>query len=219
MVLLFLGPPGSGKDTQAEVLARNFNFVLVSTGQVMRDEAEKGNPLALEAKKYAAEGKWVPDDMIYQLLGDYLKGSTAKNIIFTGAVRRASQIELLDQTLEKLEMRLDKVLYFDLEDDEILNRITNRLSCPVDGTLYNTYYPSRSPKVAGICDKCGSKLEKREDDKPEIVRNRLAEVRKYDAEILQKYRERGLLLEIDASPEIIQIATEVETRLELKSDE
>lgn len=215
MVLLFLGPPGSGKDTQAELLAAKLGYKVVSTGQVMREEVEKGGELATEAEKFMRQGKWVPDEIVYKLLEQYLKTLETKNIIFTGAVRRASQIPLLDGALKSIDSSLDKVLYFDLPDSEVMNRIANRWFCEKDGTLYNVYYPSRSPKVAGVCDKCGGQLVQREDDKPEIVKTRLEEVRKYDQEILDDYERRGLLLRLDASPSVEEIASNVIQKLDL----
>lgn len=210
MNLLFLGPPASGKDTQAEILSQKLGCTIVSTGQVMRDQAERGNVLAHDALKFAQRGEWVPDEMIYQLLREHLSEMQGRDIILTGAVRRASQIPMLDEALSSVGKQLDLVLYFDLPDEEVVNRTVNRWSCPNDGVLYNLHYASKTPKVVGICDKCGGNLVQRDDDKPDVLRKRLEEVRKYDAEILSVYEGKGILRHIDASPTIEQIAIEVE---------
>ena len=210
MNLLFLGPPASGKDTQAEILAEKLGSQIVSTGQVMRDQADQGNPVAHDALKYAARGEWVPDEMIYQLFGEHLRSLDGRDLILTGVVRRASQVPMLAEALKSVGKQLDMVLYFDLSDDDVINRTVNRWMCPVDGTLYNLHYPDKTPQEIGRCDKCGRNLVQREDDKPEVIKTRLAEVRKYDADIIKSYEEQGILRRIDASPSIEEIAAEVD---------
>lgn len=210
MNLLFLGPPASGKDTQAEILAQKLGYQVVSTGQVMRDQAAAGNPLAHDALKFAKRGEWVPDEMIYQLFEDHLRGIKSDGLIMTGAVRRGSQVPMLDSALKSVGKQLDLVLYFDLTDEDVINRTANRWYCNFDSTLYNLHYPAKTPREIGICDKCGGNLVQREDDKPEVIKTRLSEVRKYDADITKAYEDRGILRRVDASPSIEEIAAEVD---------
>jgi adenylate kinase len=126
MVLLFIGPSGSGKDTQAEILAEKQNFDVISTGDLLRAEMHSGSELGIEIRGYVDQGKWAPDDITYKLLENYLEQNKPENIILTGAVRRESQIPLLNKALENQGLKLDKVVFFDLSDNEVMDRLSIR---------------------------------------------------------------------------------------------
>ena len=126
MILLFLGTTGSGKDTQAEILAADYGFEVISTGQLMRDEIARGTERGNQFHELMEKGEWLSDEATYQLLHEYLKTHHTQNIIFTGAVRRAGQIQLMDETLASLGQKLDKVLYFEVDDVEVMQRLLKR---------------------------------------------------------------------------------------------
>lgn len=207
MVLLFIGPSGSGKDTQAELLRDEYGFKIVSTGAVLRLAAMENSPEGNQITKDIEDGKFVADELMYRRLGNHLKDLDISKLILTGAVRREHQVELLDELLTSLGTKLDKVVYIDLSDEAAVERLANRLYCPVDKTIY--HLDSKPPKVAGRCDKCGGQLIKRSDDYPEAIKERLAEFHDSNREILAKYEQRGQLLRVDGAPGIEEVHRQV----------
>src|SRR3989304_7859577 len=163
MVLLFLGPPGSGKDTQAQILDQHSGFDVISTGDLIRKEMTTGSEIGMKLKEYYDKGLWTPDDLTYKVLQNNLAVEKERNVILTGAVRRLEQIPMLDTALEHLGMKLDRVINFDLPEDKIVERVSGRRFCPVDNMTYHIKY--NPPKVEGICDKDGTVLVARELDR------------------------------------------------------
>ncbi len=213
MILLFIGPSGSGKDTQAQMLADKYGFKVTSTGNVFREVAISKKKEALEVKSYIDKGEWVPDKLVYSLLEEYLEKQGADKLILTGAVRTIAQVSLLDGMLERLGKSLDKVVYFALSSDEAVKRLSGRRVCPVDKSNYHIVF--KPSKVEGKCDLCGADLVQREDDRPEAIRRRLEQFEKENDPILDEYSERGILEEIDAAPPIEDIFAVLERRLGL----
>lgn len=152
------------------------------------------------------------DELVYGLLQVYIKYSRGHDFILSGAVRRKSQIQRLDKVLADIDQQVDKVIVFNLSDDEAVERLSNRLVCKVCSRNYNL--KTQPPKNSENCDVCGSFLSKRDDDKPEAIKNRLLEYHKYNDEILEEYEKRGVLVRIDASRSIDQIHTELREVLE-----
>lgn len=217
MVLLFLGTSGSGKDTQAEILVRDYGFIVVSTGTVSREVIATGSELGKRAKEIIDSGKWLPDEMMYDLLAEYLQDKDISKVIFTGAVRRVSQVPLLDDLLQKRSSKLDKVIYFQLSDEEAIRRLSARWYCPKDSSTYD--YHHKPPRVHGKCDLCGTELAQRSDDTPEGIIARLNEARVTTGPILDEYEKRGILVRIDASPGIEEVARKVSAVLSGKREE
>jgi adenylate kinase len=199
MVLLFIGPSGSGKDTQAQMLEEQYDFEVVSTGQLLRDISEGETKMQTAIKKSMNEG-FLPDNLVYALLEMYLAGSDADKFILTGVVRRESQIEKLDNALLNVNKKLDRVVYFDLSDEEAVKRLGGRSVCRNCATNFHDIYNPEKVKV--VCDKCGGELYKREDDNPDAIKERLKAFHLDNTEILEEYRERGILLTIDAGQTI-----------------
>lgn len=214
MILLFIGPSGSGKDTQAAKLVENFNFERVSSGDLMRDVSDGDKEIQKLIRKSMDEG-FLADNFVFGLLQIYLHNSNSENLVLTGAVRRDTQIDLLDFALFKSDKKLDKVIYFDISDEEAIKRMSNRYECSVCGTNYNKVYSP--PKIEGVCDKNdGGQLEKREDDNPESIRKRLEEFHKDNQEILEEYEKKGILIKIDSSKGIEEVYSDLKNKLELK---
>src|SRR5260221_953081 len=206
MVLLFIGPSGSGKDTQAEIFVDKFKFERISTGDLMREISEGDHKMQKLLKKAMNEG-FMADNFVFGLLQIYLVDDQSSNLILSGVVRRDSQIELLDYTLFKVNKKLDKVVYFELNDEEAIRRMSSRLKCMNCLTDYNTIY--NPPKKEGICDKCGYELTRRADDNPESIKKRLEDFHKDNKEIMEAYEKRGILVRIDASKTIAEINNEL----------
>lgn len=207
MILLFVGPAGSGKDTQAEKLAVCCNFEIISTGQLFRDEVEAGTERGKKIDSFINSGQLVPDELAYQVLSEKIQKLENKNIILTGVVRTFPQINLLDETLKNLNTKLDYVVYFKLSDEAAIERISNRVMSLENGKIYHKIF---NPPPANLDPK---KLIVRDDDKPQAIKVRLNLFHQNYSKILEEYKNRGILIEIDAAKDIEAIANEVKKAL------
>lgn len=214
MILLFIGPSGSGKDTQAEQLVSDFNFHRVSTGDLMRDISDGDKEIQQLIRKSMDEG-FLADNFVFGLLQIYLFNTSSENLVLSGAVRRDTQIDLLDFALMKANKKLDKVVYFELSDEEAINRMSNRYRCPECLTNYNL--KSDPPREEGKCDKDGAALTRREDDNPESIKKRLEDFHKDNNEIISEYEKRGILVKVDASKDIEEVKKELLEKLALNN--
>ena len=213
MVLLFIGPSGSGKDTQAEILSDKFGFNILSSGQLFRDISSGDNDFQKMIRDALHEG-FIEDDFVYSLLKFYFKRKGVKeDYILTGVVRYESQITLLDEMLEKISLKLDNVVYFDVDDEEVAKRLSSRIYC----TKCNSNYILGVDKSSldEKCDKCGGELARRSDDTPEGVANRLKAFHKDADKIVQAYEKRGILIRINASDTIESIHSKLIKQLNL----
>ena len=193
--LIFLGPPGSGKGTQAELFERQFGLKKISTGDLLRDAIRRGTELGKLAKEYINRGELVPDDVVVALVEEVL-GKTSDGYILDGFPRTIEQAKSLDRILEKLGKKLDAAVLFAVPDDEIIRRLSARRICPKCHAVYNLV--TKPPKEDEICDVCGTPLEMRDDDKPETVRRRIEVYRKDTEPLVDFYRKKGLLVEVKA---------------------
>ncbi len=214
MVLLFIGTSGSGKDTQAELVAEKYDFDIISTGELFRQRATIDDDLGHNIKEMINSGIFPEDDLVYQILDEHLAKINKSNIIFTGVVRRATQIAHLDRSLEKKGLKLDNVVIFDLSDEEAVKRLSNRWVCPKDKENYHTVF--KKPNIEGICDMCGTELIQREDDKLNAITKRLEEFNKAAKDIISEYEKRNILIRIDAIKSIKDIHQELLIKLGLK---
>ena len=193
--LIFLGPPGSGKGTQAELFERRFGLKKISTGDLLRDAIRRGTELGKLAKEYINRGELVPDDVVVALVEEVL-GKISDGYILDGFPRTIEQAKSLDRILEKLGKKLDAAVLFAVPDDEIIRRLSARRICPKCHAVYNLV--TKPPKEDEICDVCGTPLEMRDDDKPETVRRRIEVYRKDTEPLVDFYRKKGLLVEVKA---------------------
>ena len=192
MRLLFLGPPGAGKGTQARELAREWGVPHVATGDMLREAMAAGTPLGREAKQYYDKGELVPDDVILRMVAErFRQADAATGFILDGFPRTIAQADGLGTMLQQLGQKLDAVIYFDVSQPELVRRLTGRRLCRQCQTPYHLV--SAPPARAGVCDKCGGELYQREDDHEATVLNRLAVYERQTAPLLDYYRERGLL--------------------------
>lgn len=182
-LVVLLGPPGAGKGTQAQLLSATLGIPQLATGDILRAAAKAGTPLGLKAKSFMDSGALVPDDVILGIMRESL---TARGAILDGVVRTVPQAEGLNQMLGDLHRPLNAVLLFEIPEDELVRRLSDRVVC--EGC--QTPYMGRDP--GGSCEKCGGTLVRRKDDEPEAVRNRLVVYKRQTAPVIEWYRTHGV---------------------------
>ncbi len=194
--IILLGPPGAGKGTQAKRLVEKTGLLHLSTGDILRDEVARGTDLGKQAKEYMDRGDLVPDDLIIGMIRGRIEG--ADGFILDGFPRTVAQAEALEKITP-----IDLVINIDLSQEEVVRRLSARRVCRNCGRIYNLI--SHPPKVEGRCDACGGELYQRDDDRPEVIENRYEVYMASTAPLIEFYRERGLLTQVDgkASPEEI----------------
>ena len=192
MRLLFLGPPGAGKGTQARELAREWGVPQVATGDMLREQMAAGTALGREAKQFYDRGELVPDDVILRMVEERFRQPDAVNgFVLDGFPRTNAQADGLAAMLERRGQKIDAVVYFDVSEPELVRRLTGRRLCRECQTSYHLV--SAPPKQEGVCDKCGGALYQRQDDGEATVRHRLGVYARQTAPLLDYSRQRGLL--------------------------
>jgi len=212
--ILFHGPSGSGKDTQVDLLVQKYEFENIGTGEMFRRMYKEADIEAIRAYQYWSKGQFVPNELTYSILNRWVqKFDTEKSWGFVSVVRDEGQIPLFDDLLKNNGRELDFFVHFVLSEEMAIERMSLRRVCSYcEATYHQKYKPE---KVSGYCDRCGTKLIQREDDQPDKIIMRLKEYNKSVIPIVNTYKERGLLLEIDASPSIEVIHSELIQRLGL----
>ena len=198
MRLIFLGPPGVGKGTQAEFLAKTRGIPKLSTGDLLRDAVQKKTMLGLEAKGFMDRGELVPDQVVIGLVREKLESPDCQEgFLLDGFPRTIPQADQLAVILKSLGVVLDRVIYFTIPKAEIVKRISGRRSCPRCKAVY--HIQSVPPKKNGICDECGAELIQRNDDKPETIESRLSVYHDQTAPLIEYYKAQNVLSELDGS--------------------
>ena len=203
--VIFLGPPGAGKGTQAQALASEWGVPHVATGDMLREAVAAKTPLGLEAKRHMDSGGLVPDEVVIGLVGERLAQPDAKaGVVLDGFPRTVAQAEALDALFARTGLSLDRVVYFNVSRDELLRRLTGRRVCRGCGRTYHLV--SAPPKVADKCDACGGELYQRVDDREDTVATRLDVYQKQTSPLLEYYRGRNLLAEVAGEGSVSQVA-------------
>lgn len=196
--LVFLGPPGAGKGTLSMILKEEAGLAHISTGDILRAEIKNETELGKKAKECVNKGALVPDEIVAEMVGKRLSESDCEGgFILDGFPRTINQANLLDGVLQKIGKKLDKVVYFNAEEDLLLKRLTARLICKECGYNHNKIFSP--PESEGICDKCGGELYQRPDDSLETAKDRLMIYNEQTSPLIEYYKGKGLLAEIDSS--------------------
>lgn len=204
MKLILLGPPGAGKGTQAEILTKRLGVPAISTGNILRAAVKNGTPTGLKAKEYMDAGKLVPDEVIIGVISERMaEADCQEGFILDGVPRTIPQAE----ALEKAGVTFDAVLSIEIEDEVIVDRMDGRRVCTTCGAPFHVR--NMPPKVEGVCDSCGGELKERADDKPEVVRDRLAVYHKETAPLKDFYAERNLLKSVENQPTVAETTTAI----------
>jgi Adenylate kinase and related kinases len=205
VILVFLGPPGAGKGTQAKLLSQRMGFLHLSTGDLLREAVKNQTPLGKKAKEYMDRGELVPDELIVQLIEETMPKDG--NVVLDGFPRTVNQALALEEMLRVKGEKISKVLFFDVPDEVIIDRLSGRRVCSKCGAVYHVKY--NPPKVEGLCDLCGDTLVQRDDDKEEVVRKRLEVYRKQTQPLIEFYQERGIIYKLDAGKGVEELFEEV----------
>ncbi len=208
MNIIFLGPPGAGKGTQAKLVAERFHIPHISTGDILREAVTNGSELGKKVKNIMESGELVPDDLMVDIVKERIgRADCKKGFILDGFPRTIVQANALDEVLKGMNKEIEGTVYFKIEEEEVVKRISARRVCSKCGAVYNLVYSP--PKVNGICDKCGAPIYQRDDDKEETVRKRYSVYIEKTVNLLDFYKKQGKLFEVDASKDIEKVKSKV----------
>lgn len=206
--IVLLGPPGAGKGTQATQIVQTFGLTHVSTGDLFRENLRNQTELGQLAASYMNAGKLVPDDVTIAMVRERItRPDCAQGVLFDGFPRTVAQADALSAMLAELSGKVDCVPYISVPAEVLVERLSGRISCPTCGRVYHV--TNNPPKQPGVCDADGTPLIQREDDKPETVRKRIEEYLKNTAPLIDYYRERQLLVEIDGTQSIEVVSQQI----------
>ena len=213
MRLILLGGPGAGKGTQAKKLVEKYNIPQISTGDILRGAVKNNTELGQKAKSFMDAGELVPDDVIIGIVKDRIQENDCeKGFIFDGFPRTTAQAEELDTMLTELNIKLDSAINFKVSDEVIVARMSGRRTCAQCQAVFNIKF--NPPKQEGVCDKCSGELTQRDDEKEDVVRNRLKVYEDQTAPLIDFYNNKGLLKDINGEQEINTIFEEVTNLLD-----
>jgi adenylate kinase len=208
MNIVFMGPPGAGKGTQAEYIVEQFGIPHISTGDAFRLAMKQGTELGLLAKQYVDAGKLVPDEVTIGIVRDRLQQEDCKKgFLLDGFPRTISQAEALDEIVAAMGKQIDHVINLHVDREKLLARLTGRRICRSCGATYHILF--NPPKQEGACDKCGGELYQRSDDTEEKVGTRLDEYITKTAPLLEYYSDKGLLRQLNGEQDIAQVSAEI----------
>ncbi|MGH9341149.1 MAG: adenylate kinase [Acidobacteriota bacterium] len=209
LAIILLGPPGAGKGTQAKRLGREFDFVHISTGDILRAEVQKGTALGKQAKEIMEAGELVPDSLVAEIVGGRLRsGNGKRGFLLDGFPRNLVQAEYLEGAAGDLPVF---AIHIQVEEEQLFKRLTGRRHCPNCGRIYNVYFSP--PEREGICNACGSALMQRKDDQPEVIRERLRVYREQTEPLVGFYASRDAYFEVDGNEGVEAVFEELSARI------
>lgn len=204
MNLILLGPPGCGKGTQAKILIDTYHIPQISTGDILREAIKKESPLGIEAKTHMDQGSLVPDHLVIKIIEERLKQTDCnRGFILDGFPRTVAQAEALDTTLSEMGSKLEYVFSIEVDDEELIRRLTGRRVCRKCGESYHIEF--NPPRQDGMCDSCQGELYQRDDDKEETIRNRLKVYQDQTSPLISFYQRKDVLHSIDGIGSIEEI--------------
>jgi adenylate kinase len=213
MRLVLMGAPGAGKGTQADLLARRYGIVHISTGEMFREATRAGAPMGLAAKEYMSKGLLVPDSITIGTVRERLsQPDCVHGFILDGFPRNAAQADALDEMLAGLGMPLDAVVDLAVPREKLIERMSGRRLCECGASYHVKYAP---PRVEGVCDACGRKLVRRADDEPAVVEERLLTYAEQTQPLIDYYAGKGLLLRVDGSFDALTVDRNIAKVLEM----
>lgn len=201
MILAFLGPPGSGKGTQAKLLAERLKIPHISLGDILREEARRGTPMGKRIAELIHSGKLAPNELTIELTRKRIEEPDCKTgFILDGFPRSAVQAEAMDKIFGDRKLNLDKVIYFHVTEDQVVERLSDRRSCKSCGAVFHTKH--KPPKASGKCDECGGELYQRQDDEESTIRTRFEVYEEQTKPLIDRYQGAHKLVTVDASGSI-----------------
>ena len=208
MNLLIIGAPGAGKGTMSDLLIDTYHLVHVSTGDMLRAAVKAGTPVGLKAQEYMNKGALVPDEVIHDIIVERLSQDDVNDgFLFDGYPRTLNQAKDLDVILKEINKKIDRVINLNIEDEELIKRITGRRLCPTCGEIFNIYY--KAPAKEGVCDKCGAELIQRKDDNLESLSVRLEEYHKNTQPVIEYYEAAHIVSHIDAKQGVNEVYEDI----------
>ena len=211
MFIVLLGAPGSGKGTVGKILAEKLETPHISTGDLFRKHLKEGTELGKQAEEYMNRGELVPDEITIQMLYEEIKGKMEAGAIFDGFPRTENQAQELEKMLLKENKKVDIAINIEVPFEEIIERIADRRSCTKCSAIYNVLY--NPPKEENKCDECGATLYQREDQKPEVVNNRLEVYKKTSAKLIDYYKNKNVLYSVEAGDRVNKTSYDVAEEL------
>jgi len=211
--IVLMGPPGAGKGTQAELITTDYPIPHISTGDMLREAVNKGTELGQKAQEYMNEGKLVPDEVTIGIVEERLSQKDCdKGFLLDGFPRTVNQAEALDDVLLKKGKTIEIAINIAVPDQVLIDRMAGRISCKKCKTVYNL--KTNPPAKAGICDKCGSELIQRDDDKGEVVKKRLQVYLDQTNPVLDYYKEKNILYNLDGNQDTNLVYVSIKKALE-----
>ena len=208
MMIVFLGPPGAGKGTQAATVSKAKNIPHISSGNLLRESVESGTETGKKAQSYIEKGLLVPDEIVVAIIKDRIVKSDCKDgFVLDGFPRTLAQAKVLDGELKKIGSKIDIVFYFAVSKDSVVLRLSGRLICSSCGANFHvSFVPSQKE---GLCDKCGGKLRQRSDDKKETVLERLRVYQEQTEGLIDYYKKNDILKEVSSDKNIDDISKDI----------
>ena len=213
MQLIFLGPPGAGKGTQADYLSTEYKIPHISTGDIFRAAVREGTAMGLKAKSYMDKGALVPDEVVVGIIEERLKDEDCANgYILDGFPRTVKQAEFFDQTISSMGKKLTAVINVEVKDEELVKRLTGRRTCKNCGAVY--HLTNNPPKTADKCDKCNGVLYQRDDDTIDTVKNRLSVYQAETAPLIDYYNKSGLMISVNGENSVSDVLNNIKQQLQ-----